>query len=97
MSVANTPSEQIGFIGLGLMGRGIAKNIVEKGYPLTVLGRSNRAPVEDLVRRGATEVKTASEVAARSTVVFLCVTGSKEVEAIVRACRSAVSIPVTVK
>jgi len=84
MSVPNTTSERIGFIGLGFMGRGMAKNIVEKGYPLTVLGRSNRAPVEDLVRRGAIEVATAKEVAARSTVVFLCVTGSKEVEAIVR-------------
>jgi len=84
MSSTNTAGERIGFIGLGFMGRGIAKNIVEKGYPLTVLGRSNRAPVEDLVRRGAMEVKTAKEVAARSTVVFLCVTGSKEVEAIVR-------------
>ena len=84
MSAASTASERIGFIGLGFMGRGIAKNIVEKGYPLTVLGRSNRAPVEDLARRGAKEVKTAREVAASSTVVFLCVTGSKEVEAIVR-------------
>ncbi|MGO8834984.1 MAG: NAD(P)-dependent oxidoreductase [Roseiarcus sp.] len=84
MSATPTAGERIGFIGLGFMGRGIAKNIVEKGYPLTVLGRSNRAPVEDLVRRGATEVKTASQVADRSSVVFLCVTGSKEVEAIVR-------------
>lgn len=84
MSITTTASERIGFIGLGFMGHGIAKNIVEKGYPLAVLGHTNRTPVEDLVRRGAVEVKTAKEVAARSTVVFLCVTGSKEVEAIVR-------------
>lgn len=84
MSITTTTSERIGFIGLGFMGHGIAKNIVEKGYPLAVLGHTNRAPVEDLARRGAVEVKTAKEVAARSTVVFLCVTGSKEVEAIVR-------------
>lgn len=80
----NTPTqESVGFIGLGFMGHGMAKNIVEKGYPLTILARSNRAPVDDLVARGASEVRTLAEVAQASTVVFLCVTGSSEVEAIV--------------
>ena len=74
----------IGFVGLGLMGHGIAKNIVEKGYPLTVIGHRNRAPIDDLVKRGAVEVTTPREVAERSDIVFLCVTGSREVEAIVR-------------
>ena len=46
---------QIGFIGVGLMGHGMAKNIVEKGYPLTVTAHRNRAPVDDLIGRGATE------------------------------------------
>jgi hypothetical protein len=84
MATSGATSERIGFIGIGLMGHGMARNIVEKGYPLTVLGRANRPPIEDLMRRGAIEVKTAREVASRSTVVFLCVTGSREVEAIVR-------------
>lgn len=75
---------RVGFIGLGFMGHGMAKNIVEKGYALTILGRSKRAPVEDLVGRGAVEVKSAKEVAARADVVFLCVTGSREVESILR-------------
>jgi len=82
-STANT-SERIGFVGLGLMGHGIAKNIVEKGYALTFLGRKNRDPAEDMLARGATEAQSPKEVAARSTIVFLCVTGSREVEAIVR-------------
>jgi len=77
-------SETIGFIGLGFMGHGMAKNIVDKGYPLTILGRSKREAIEDLTLRGAVEVKTAAEVAARSSIVFLCVTGSRDVEAIVR-------------
>jgi 3-hydroxyisobutyrate dehydrogenase-like beta-hydroxyacid dehydrogenase len=75
---------RIGFIGVGLMGHGMAKNIVEKGHPLTILGNRNRAPVEDLVRRGAHEVMTAREVAAASDVVFLCVTDSSVVEKVVR-------------
>jgi 3-hydroxyisobutyrate dehydrogenase-like beta-hydroxyacid dehydrogenase len=66
------------------MGHGMAKNIVEKGYPLTVLGHHNRKPVEDLVGRGAIEAKNAKELAARCSIVFLCVTGSKEVEAVAR-------------
>lgn len=84
MSSKMDAGERIGFIGIGLMGHGIAKNIVENGYPLTFLGRSKRAPAEDLVARGAVEVSTPRDVAVRSTVVFLCVTGSREVEAIIR-------------
>jgi 3-hydroxyisobutyrate dehydrogenase-like beta-hydroxyacid dehydrogenase len=76
--------ETIGFIGVGLMGHGMAKNIVEKGYPLTVMGHRNRAPVEDLLKRGAKEAKSAKEIGAASSIVFLCVTGSREVEAVVR-------------
>lgn len=78
------PTETVGFIGTGLMGHGMAKNIVEKGYPLTVLAHRNREPVEDLVRRGAIEAGSARKVGERSSIVFLCVTGSRQVEAIMR-------------
>ena len=76
--------ETVAFIGLGLMGHGMAKNIVEKGYPLTVVAHRNRKPIEDLVGRGAVEVATAREAAERASIVFLCVTGSREVEAVIR-------------
>jgi len=76
--------ERVGFIGVGLMGHGMAKNIVEKGYPLTVLGHRNHAPVEDLVKRGAREAGSAKELAEKSDVIFLCVTGAAEVDALVR-------------
>jgi 3-hydroxyisobutyrate dehydrogenase-like beta-hydroxyacid dehydrogenase len=82
--MAQSHSDRIGFIGVGLMGHGMAKNIVEKGYGLTVMGRRNRAPIEDLVQRGAREAKTPKEIAQASDIVFLCVTGSPEVEAVVR-------------
>jgi 3-hydroxyisobutyrate dehydrogenase-like beta-hydroxyacid dehydrogenase len=78
---------KIGFIGVGYMGHGMAKNIVEKGHPLTVLAHHNRAPVDDLVRRGAREVGDPAEIAKNSEIVFLCVTGSSQVEAIIRAPR----------
>ncbi len=74
----------VGFIGLGLMGTGMAKNIAEGGYPLLVLAHRNREGVERLVGMGAEEVTTPAEMAARAQVIFLCVTGSPQVEALVR-------------
>lgn len=74
----------IGFIGVGLMGHGMAKNIVEKGHELVIMGHRNRAPVDDLVARGATEVGSPAEMARRCDIVHLCVTGSPQVEAVIR-------------
>ena len=74
----------IGFIGVGLMGHGMASNIQAKGYDLVVMGHRNRAPVDDLVSRGATEAKTPAAMAERASIIHLCVTGSPEVEALVR-------------
>jgi 3-hydroxyisobutyrate dehydrogenase-like beta-hydroxyacid dehydrogenase len=75
--------ERIGFAGVGLMGHGMAKNIVEKGWPLAVLGHRKREAVEDLKGRGATEVTSPQGLAATSDIVILCVTGSPQVEALV--------------
>ncbi|MEO5765930.1 MAG: NAD(P)-dependent oxidoreductase [Casimicrobiaceae bacterium] len=71
---------RIGFVGVGLMGHGIAKNLVTKGYPLTVRAHRNRAPVDDLVAKGAKEAKTTAELTRASDIVFLCVTGAPQVE-----------------
>jgi 3-hydroxyisobutyrate dehydrogenase-like beta-hydroxyacid dehydrogenase len=76
---------RIGFAGLGLMGQGMAANILGKGYPLTVLGHRNRAPIEDLVARGAVEARDAMGLAQASDVVFLCLTGSPQVAEVVAA------------
>ena len=75
--------ERIGFVGLGKMGHGMAKNIVEKGWPLTVLGHRRREALEDLRRRGANEAASARALAAESDIVVLCVTGSPQVEALI--------------
>ena len=72
--------QRIGIVGVGLMGHGIAKNLVEKGFPLAVRGRRNRVPIDDLVKRGATEVKTNADLARASDIVILCVTGAPQVE-----------------
>ncbi len=76
--------ETVGFIGLGLMGHGMAKNLVDKGYALSIYARKPGDAVTDLQQRGATLRGSVADVAEHASVVFLCVTGSKDVEAIIR-------------
>ena len=72
---------RIGFIGVGMMGHGMAKNLRAKGHPLTFLVHRNRARLADLVAAGALELPTPRELAQASDVVILCVSGSPQVEA----------------
>ena len=74
----------IGFIGTGLMGHGMAKNIVEAGYPLVVMAHRKREAVDDLIQRGATEVASPKEMAETCEIIHLCVTGSPQVESNIR-------------
>ena len=74
---------RVGFVGLGLMGHGIAKNLVTKGFPLTVRVHRNRKAAEDILAAGAREAKTNAELATSSDIVILCVTGSPQIEEIV--------------
>jgi 3-hydroxyisobutyrate dehydrogenase-like beta-hydroxyacid dehydrogenase len=74
---------RIGFVGIGLMGHGIARNLVTKGHPLAVRVHRNRKPLEDLLAAGAREVATNADVARDADVVILCVTGAPQVEEIV--------------
>lgn len=74
----------VGFIGVGLMGHGMAKNVLKGGFPLVVMAHRNRAPVEDLLAQGASEAKTPREMAENCDIVHLCVSGSPQVEAVMR-------------
>jgi len=73
--------QRIGFIGIGLMGHGMAKNLLAKGHALAFLAHRNRGNLDDLLKLGAREVKSPAEVAGESDVVILCVTGTPQVEA----------------
>jgi len=75
--------ERIGFVGLGMMGHGIAANILKNGYPLTGLVHRNRSGIDDLLNQGASEVSSVSELMDASDIVFFCVTGAAEVESLV--------------
>ncbi len=72
---------QIGFIGLGLMGRPMAKNLLKAGFQLTVHSRS-REPVDELAALGATPAAAPRDVAAASEVVITMVPDAPDVEAV---------------
>jgi 3-hydroxyisobutyrate dehydrogenase-like beta-hydroxyacid dehydrogenase len=70
----------IGFIGLGMMGHGIAKNLLAKGFAVRFKAHRNRSNLADLLAAGAVEVSTRAELARGADIVMLCVTGSLQVE-----------------
>ena len=63
---------RVGFAGTGLMGRGMARNILDAGFLLAVVAHRSRAPIEALVSQGATELHSYRNLAVGSDVVFLC-------------------------
>jgi 2-hydroxy-3-oxopropionate reductase len=69
----------IGFIGLGIMGKPMARNLMKAGYPLVVHNRS-RAAVDELSKEGAQPAASAKEVAARSEVIITMLPDSPDVE-----------------
>jgi len=74
----------IGFIGVGFMGHGMAKNILKGGYTLQVKGHRNRAPVQSLVGMGATEATSPKAMAEACDIIHLCLSNSPQVEAVIR-------------
>jgi 3-hydroxyisobutyrate dehydrogenase-like beta-hydroxyacid dehydrogenase len=84
-------AESIGFVGVGLMGHGMARNLLDAGYPVTTIAHKNRAPVEDLVNHGASEATTLADVASASSIIHICAPGSPQVEAIVSELLPAMS------
>lgn len=69
---------RVGVIGLGLMGKPMAENILKKGFHLTVFNRTS-SKVKPLTEKGAVAVKTPAEVAKLSDVVITMVTASSDV------------------
>ena len=74
--------KNIGMIGIGMMGHGIASNIVKHGYPLAVLEHPGNQPRDALKAAGARSFTRAADLAAQSDIVILVLTGSPQVEAV---------------
>jgi 2-hydroxy-3-oxopropionate reductase len=72
-------AQVVGFIGLGIMGRPMAKNLLKAGYPLVVHSRS-QGPVQELVGAGAKAASSPKDVAAQSDVIIAMLPNSPDVE-----------------
>ena len=90
-------AKRIGFIGVGLMGHGAAKNILEGGFPLTVLAHRNREPVDDLDQARCGGGKLCGRARRRLVdIIFTCVSDSRVMESrscMAKAACSAVRSP----
>jgi 2-hydroxy-3-oxopropionate reductase len=75
-------AEKVGFIGLGIMGKPMARNLMDAGYELTVHNRS-REPVDELAEDGATAASSPKEVAENSDVIVTMLPDSPQVEEVV--------------
>ena len=74
--------EVVGFIGLGIMGKPMTKNLLNAGYSVTVWNRS-QAGIDECVGYGAVAAKSAKEVAEKTNVVITMVTASEDVKGVV--------------
>jgi 2-hydroxy-3-oxopropionate reductase len=74
--------QKIGYIGLGLMGKSMARNILRSGYPLVVFNRS-RTAMDELAKEGAQLASSPQEIAAQVDVVFTNLPDSSDVEQVV--------------
>ena len=74
--------KMIGMVGIGMMGHGIATNLLKHGHALALLEHSGNQPLDALKAAGAVSFTSAAELAARSEVVILVLTGSPQVEAV---------------
>jgi len=75
-------SEKIGFIGLGIMGRGMVDNLMKAGFDLTVWNRT-ASRMDPFVERGATAADSPRAVAESSDIIIICVSDTPDVEAVI--------------
>ncbi|MBE2197313.1 MAG: NAD-binding protein [Anaerolinea sp.] len=75
-------TETIGFIGLGIMGRGMAHNLLKAGFSVRVWNRT-AGRMDELVAAGATAGGSPADVAAHSDITFICVSDTPDVQAVV--------------
>jgi 3-hydroxyisobutyrate dehydrogenase len=75
-------AERVGFIGLGIMGGGMARNLLKNGFALTVWNRSAEK-IAPIVEAGASAGESPADVAAKSDIVITCVSDTPDVEAVI--------------
>ena len=83
-------SERVGFIGLGIMGQGMASNLLKAGMELTVYNRT-RSKADSLIAQGASLAESPRAVAARCNIVVTCVAATSDVEEVIRGPKGVLS------
>ncbi|MFB6296714.1 MAG: NAD(P)-dependent oxidoreductase, partial [Halobacteriales archaeon] len=77
------PDTTVGFVGLGIMGLPMAKNLLDAGYPVVGYNRSQE-PVDELIEYGGEGAESAAEAAERAEVVITCLPDSEVVDQVMR-------------
>jgi 2-hydroxy-3-oxopropionate reductase len=75
-------SEKLGFMGLGIMGRGMTHNLLKAGFDVTVWNRT-MSKMDEFVKAGATAAASPADLAASCDVIFTCVSDTPDVEAVI--------------
>jgi 3-hydroxyisobutyrate dehydrogenase len=75
-------SEKVGFIGLGIMGRGMAHNLLKAGVDLTVWNRT-ASRMDEFVEAGAKAATSPAEVAAQCSIIMICVSDTPDVQEVI--------------
>jgi 2-hydroxy-3-oxopropionate reductase len=75
--------KSVGFIGLGIMGKPMAKNLLKAGFSLVIVGNRSKAAVEELRPLGVEIVRSPSQVAQNADIVITCLPDSPDVESVV--------------
>jgi hypothetical protein len=78
---------RIGIVGAGMMGHGMALNLMKNGHEVWVIAHRNRKPIDDLVAKGAREAATLAELAKAADIILLCLSTAKVVEATIAELR----------
>jgi 3-hydroxyisobutyrate dehydrogenase len=74
--------ETVGFIGLGIMGRGMSRNLLKAGFDLTVWNRT-ASRVDELVKEGAKAAESPADLASKCEIIITCVSDTPDVEAVI--------------
>ena len=83
--------QAMGLIGAGLMGHGIARNLLKKGHALTVLEHAGNQSLEELIAAGAKTAATPALLAQSAEIIIVCVTGSPQVEDVLLSANGVLS------
>jgi 2-hydroxymethylglutarate dehydrogenase len=83
--------KKIGFIGIGTMGKPMARNLLEAGFALTICSHQNMDPVRELAAEGAQIAASPQELAAASEIIVLCLPDSPQVEEVVAGPRGVLA------